>query len=140
MKKNKSRLDNLDNLARFNLRRALRSLWSKVFGSLLPSSRRRAGAARPQDFAWEAQERDSNPYLRVDSPDTADVLVALDPPHGVDLRADNALLRRRIDFWMRMAAESEAQSVLLVKERDEVLAGGDIPVTNRPGGRIRRLG
>ena len=140
MKKNKSRLDNLDNLDRFNLRRALRSLWSRTFGRLLPSNRRRAGAARPQDLAWEAQERDSNPYLRVDSPETADVLVALDPPHGVDLRADNTLLLRRIDFWMRMAAESEAQSVLLANERDEVLAGDDIPVTNRPGGRIRRLG
>ncbi len=140
MKKNKSRLDNLDNLDRFNLRRALRSLWSRTFGRLLPSSRRRAGAARPQDLAWEAQVRDSNPYLRVASPDTADVLVALDPPHDVDLRAVNALLRRRIDFWMRMAAESEAQVILLASERDEVLAGGEIPVTNRPGGCIRRLG
>jgi len=118
--------------------RALRRLWTRVVGGF--AGRRTGANARSHDLAWEAQERGSNPYLRVESPDSADVLFALDPPDGVDLHAENELLRRRIDFWMRMAAESEAQVVLLASERDAVFGGGPIPVSSRPGGRIRKLG
>jgi len=55
-----------------------------------------------QQLFWEGKERDANPYAAAQSSTGKSAA----PPHipAADPRAENRLLRKRLDFWMREAA------------------------------------